>query len=116
MIDLPARFVGDGRRLLRYRGDDFMARGIVDGDVLVVREAATADPGALVVALDGGRPRLAVHAQIDAALDGDNLQKAIDEIERVVAEFRAASPREGTPRCGTSSRLMLSIRMISRAG
>lgn len=46
-MDVP-EFAGEGDFLLRYRGQTWAARHIIDGDVLNVREG-TAEPGQLVV-------------------------------------------------------------------
>lgn len=51
MVPLPEDFTGDGELyMLRVRGDSMVEAGILDGDHVVVRHQATADPGDVVVA------------------------------------------------------------------
>jgi repressor LexA len=48
---LPSDFTGDGELfMLRVRGDSMIEAGILDGDFVVARRQATADPGDIVVA------------------------------------------------------------------
>jgi repressor LexA len=50
-LPLPEDFTGDGQLfMLRVRGDSMIDAGILDGDYVVVRQQATADPGDTVVA------------------------------------------------------------------
>ena len=50
-IDLGGFFMGDGRYVLRVQGDSMMDDGILDGDMVVVKAAETANDGEIVVAL-----------------------------------------------------------------
>ncbi|MCK4177707.1 transcriptional repressor LexA [Aciditerrimonas ferrireducens] len=51
VLPLPANLVGQGTVFgLRVRGDSMIEAGILDGDVVVVRQQPTADPGDVVVA------------------------------------------------------------------
>jgi repressor LexA len=51
VLPLPASLVGQGTVFgLRVRGDSMVEAGILDGDVVVVRQQPTADPGDVVVA------------------------------------------------------------------
>ena len=51
MLPLPADFTGDGQVfMLRVRGDSMIDAGIFDGDYVVARHQATAEPGETVVA------------------------------------------------------------------
>ncbi|MDA8346054.1 MAG: transcriptional repressor LexA [Thermaerobacter sp.] len=53
-IALPQDLVGPGAHfLLRVRGDSMIGRGINDGDLVIVRQASSAERGTLVVALIG---------------------------------------------------------------
>jgi SOS-response transcriptional repressor LexA len=52
---LPEQYLGKGDFLFRYHGEDIPAHGVLDGDVLIVSNASTAEPGALVVALENKR-------------------------------------------------------------
>jgi repressor LexA len=56
LYPLPEDFTGTGTLfMLRVRGDSMVDAGIVDGDHLVVRQQAEADPGDVVVAgIPGG--------------------------------------------------------------
>lgn len=50
-LPLPEDFTGDGTLfMVRVRGDSMIDAGILDGDYVVVRQQATADPGDTVVA------------------------------------------------------------------
>jgi repressor LexA len=50
-LPLPEDFTGDGQLfMLRVRGDSMIEVGILDGDYVVVRQQADADPGDTVVA------------------------------------------------------------------
>lgn len=52
-IDVPSAMVGAGgdHYALQVEGDSMIEAGILDGDVVIVRRTATADNGAIVVAL-----------------------------------------------------------------
>ncbi|MDQ1423188.1 MAG: repressor LexA [Acidimicrobiaceae bacterium] len=51
LFPLPADFTGDGDVfMLRVRGDSMIEAGILDGDLVVARQQATAEPGEVVVA------------------------------------------------------------------
>ncbi len=51
LLPLPVDFTGDGELfMLRVRGDSMIEAGILDGDFVVCRSQATADPGDIVVA------------------------------------------------------------------
>jgi repressor LexA len=51
LFPLPADFTGDGELfMLRVRGDSMIEAGILDGDFVVARQQATAQPGEIVVA------------------------------------------------------------------
>ncbi len=52
MIGLPTQIVGDSSSfLLKVRGESMIDAGILDGDIVAVREQPTADNGDIVVAL-----------------------------------------------------------------
>jgi len=54
-VDVPESFLGTGEHFaLRVRGDSMVEDGIHDGDLIIVREQATAENGQTVVALIGG--------------------------------------------------------------
>jgi repressor LexA len=58
-IDLAGFFVGPGRFVLRVQGDSMIEAGILDGDMVVVKQAERAANGEIVVALvDGGEATL----------------------------------------------------------
>jgi len=50
-VDLSEFFVGSGRFVLRVQGDSMIEAGILDGDMVVVRQAEQASDGDIVVAL-----------------------------------------------------------------
>ncbi len=51
LLPLPAEFTGTGSVfMLRVRGDSMVEAGILDGDLVVVRQQPTADNGDIVVA------------------------------------------------------------------
>jgi repressor LexA len=51
LLPLPVDFTGEGELfMLRVRGDSMIDAGILDGDFVVCRSQATADPGDIVVA------------------------------------------------------------------
>ena len=51
LLPLPVDFTGDGELfMLRVRGESMIEAGILDGDFVVCRSQATADPGDIVVA------------------------------------------------------------------
>lgn len=50
-IPVPARWSGEGRFLLRVKGDSMLGDGIRDGDLVVVDPHAAAEEGEVVVAL-----------------------------------------------------------------
>jgi repressor LexA len=51
LLDLPESLTGRGTVFgLRVRGDSMVEAGILDGDVVVVRQQPTAEPGEIVVA------------------------------------------------------------------
>ncbi len=51
MLPLPANFTGDGQLfMLRVRGDSMVDAGILDGDLVIVRQQPTAEKGDIVVA------------------------------------------------------------------
>lgn len=53
-IDLAEFFVSPDRFVLRVQGDSMIDAGILDGDMVVVRQTARADNGDIVVALIDG--------------------------------------------------------------
>ena len=53
-IDLGQFFMGPGRFVLRVQGDSMVDAGILDGDMVVVRQAGHAADGEIVVALIDG--------------------------------------------------------------
>jgi repressor LexA len=53
-VDLGQFFVGPGRFVLRVQGDSMIDAGILDGDMVVVKQAETAADGDIVVALIDG--------------------------------------------------------------
>ena len=54
-IEVPASMVGPGENfVLRVKGDSMIGDGILDGDYVVVRKQALAEPGQTVVALIRG--------------------------------------------------------------
>jgi repressor LexA len=53
-IDLGEFFMGPGRFVLRVQGDSMIEAGILDGDMVVVRQAERAADGDIVVALIDG--------------------------------------------------------------
>jgi repressor LexA len=53
-LPVPARWGGEGRFLLRVRGDSMVGDGIHDGDLVVVDPVPAADDGEIVVALVDG--------------------------------------------------------------
>lgn len=58
-VDLAEFFVGPGRFVLRVQGDSMVDAGILDGDMVVVRQAERAADGEIVVALlDDGEATL----------------------------------------------------------
>jgi repressor LexA len=50
-VPLPAQFAGDSTFLLRVRGDSMIEAGILEGDLVVVRQQRTAENGDVVVAM-----------------------------------------------------------------
>ena len=50
-IPLPAELSGEHTFILRVRGDSMIDAGILDGDMVVVRQQQTADNGDIVVAM-----------------------------------------------------------------
>ncbi len=50
-LDLTQFFVGPGRYVLKVQGDSMVEAGILDGDMVIVRQSDRADDGAIVVAL-----------------------------------------------------------------
>jgi repressor LexA len=51
LLPLPQDFTGEGQLfMLKVRGDSMIDAGILDGDYVVVRQQATAEPGDIVVA------------------------------------------------------------------
>ena len=51
-IPLPKAYIGQGNYyLLRAKGDSMVEIGIDDGDLVLVRQESTAEPGQVVVAL-----------------------------------------------------------------
>ncbi|HEY5790761.1 MAG TPA: transcriptional repressor LexA [Gammaproteobacteria bacterium] len=50
-VDLSGFFMGPGRFVLRVQGDSMVEAGILDGDMVVVRQAERAADGDIVVAL-----------------------------------------------------------------
>ena len=58
-INFSRLLLGQGRFALRVQGDAMAEAGILDGDVIIVRESSTADNGDIVVALvDNGEATL----------------------------------------------------------
>ena len=53
-VPVPARWGGEGRFLLRVRGDSMTGDGILDGDLVVVDPGPGARDGEVVVALVDG--------------------------------------------------------------
>jgi repressor LexA len=53
-IDLGQFFMGPGRFVLRVQGDSMVEAGILDGDMVVVKQAEQAADGEIVVALIDG--------------------------------------------------------------
>lgn len=53
-IPVPGRWGGEGRFLLRVRGDSMVGDGILDGDLVVVDPRARGEDGEVVVALVDG--------------------------------------------------------------
>jgi repressor LexA len=53
-VDLGQFFMGPGRFVLRVQGDSMVEAGILDGDMVVVRQAEQAADGEIVVALIDG--------------------------------------------------------------
>lgn len=51
MVDVTKIFLGDNRYALRVCGDSMIDEGILDGDLVVCKRAATAQNGQIVVAL-----------------------------------------------------------------
>jgi repressor LexA len=65
LVPLPEDFTGDGELfMLMVRGDSMIEAGILDGDYVVVRSQATADPGDVVVAgIPGGEATVKTYAK-----------------------------------------------------
>lgn len=53
-LPVPARWGGEGRFLLRVRGDSMIGDGIRDGDLVVVEPDPAAEDGRIVIALVDG--------------------------------------------------------------
>jgi repressor LexA len=69
-------FKGEGLFTLRIRGDSMEGIGVLDGDLVVVRQQATAEPGDIVVAM----------------IEGDaTLKRYLREKDRII--LRAENPR-----------------------
>ncbi|MDR7518697.1 MAG: transcriptional repressor LexA [Armatimonadota bacterium] len=104
MIPVPRRFVGwsDESFLLTVRGDSMIGAGIFDGDLVIVRCQPTADPGDIVVALQGaeatvkrlavadGRPCLCAENPAYAPIRGDFevIGKVVGLLRRYPLEVR----------------------------
>jgi repressor LexA len=54
LIPVPASYVRGENFMLRVRGDSMVEAGILDGDLILVQEARTADNGEIVVAMIDG--------------------------------------------------------------
>jgi repressor LexA len=82
-VPVPARLAGEGRFLLRIKGDSMNGDGINDGDLVVVDPDAAADSGEVVVAL----------------VDGEATVKRLRRRKGAV-ELEASNPAYGTMRIG----------------
>jgi repressor LexA len=54
LIPVPASYVRGENFMLRVRGDSMVEAGILDGDLILVQEARTAENGEIVVAMIDG--------------------------------------------------------------
>lgn len=83
MVDLTAEFAGERVFALKVRGDSMIGVGICDGDLVVVRAQATAEPGQIVVARVEGEATVKKLARHNGRLW---LQPANDRYEPIPVE------------------------------
>ncbi|MCL4498702.1 MAG: transcriptional repressor LexA, partial [Chloroflexi bacterium] len=84
VLPLPIELATDENSfLLRVRGESMIDAGILDGDILIIRQQQTADNGDIVVAMIEAALRNEFKREVTSRELGDRVLKALRKVDKV---------------------------------